>query len=38
MRFSIARSPGYAAPGRGEIVLTYAVFGLNGRYAPERRV
>ena len=22
----------------GEIVLTYAVFGLNGRYAPERRV
>src|SRR5678816_3569985 len=38
MRRSIVRSPGYSFSCPGEIVLRYAVFGLNGRYVPERRV
>src|SRR4026207_95192 len=37
-RRSIVRSPGYSFSWPGEIVLRYAVFGLNGRYVPERRV
>src|SRR3569832_1714198 len=31
MRFSISRLPGYDGSWPGEIVLTYAVFGRNGR-------
>ena len=38
MRRSISRLPGYDGSWPGEMVLTYAVFGRNGRYAPERRV
>src|ERR1700730_3470665 len=38
MRRSSARLPGYSGSRPVGILLTYAVFGLNGRYAPLRRV